>query len=221
VVGTLSGMHPLERALARTVWWLVPALAVSLLLLAVPRADDPFGLFLGQLIAITGFAIALAVRLSPLAADPSGWFADSSWSPAAKRLAAASAIVAIVTGAVALLTLASSATLRLEPSLQFLQLLSAMDIAWTGAAIVVGSYLKWGRPAAWAGGLLLGVFCVYSIWRYLDVVGFTADGGWLVSGSDLLRYVIPFDVVAAVMAVGLLVAGAQSGRVIEQAKPQS
>jgi hypothetical protein len=129
--------------------------------------------------------------------------------------------VALTTGAVALLTLASSAALRLEPSLQFLQLLSALDIAWAGAAIALGSYLRWGTRAAWLGGIVLGGFCLFSIWRYLDIVGFTAPGGWQVSGSELMRYVIPSDILAGAAAVVILWVGAHTGLRTEQARLQS
>ncbi len=214
-------MHSLERAVIITVQWLVPALLASVLLLAVPEQEDPFALFIGQLSVIVVFGVALAVHMTRLVVTGE-WFSESGWSPARRRVAAASTLVALDTGAVALLTLASSAALRLEPSLQFLQLLSALDIAWAGAAIVFGSYLRWGtRTAGWIGGVILGVFCVFSIWRYLDIVGFTADGGWQVSGSDLMRHVIPFDMLAAVVAVGVLWIGAHTGLRTEQARLQS
>lgn len=214
-------MHPLERALIKTTWWLVPALLVSLPLLAIPGTRNPFGLFVVQLSLIVLFGVALAVQLSP-EPEAEQWFAGTGWPEGRRRLAAASALVALVTGAVALVTLATSAALRLEPSLQFLQLLSTMDIAWTGAAIVIGSYLRWRtRRAAWIGGLMLGVFCVFSIWSYLNAVGFTADGGWEVSGSALMRHVIPFDIAAAVMAVAVLWVGTHTGLRTEQARLQS
>lgn len=212
-------MHPLERALVVTVRWLVPGLVASVLLLAVPRPDDPLVTSMAHLSVVVLFGIVLAVHLAGLV-DLDGWF--PRWRLARRRLAAAATLVALDTGAVALLTLASSAALRYQPSLQFLQLLSALDIAWAGAAISIGAYLKWGtRTAAWIGGLILGVFCLFSIWRYLDVVGFAADGGWQVSGSDLMTYVIPFDMVAAVVAVVMLWKGAHTGLRTEQARLQS
>ena len=70
-------------------------------------------------------------------------------------------------------------------------------------------------------GIALGAFCIYSVWQYLDVVGFTPAGGWLVSGSDLMRYVIPFDMVAAIVAVIVLWRGAHAGLRTEQATLQS
>jgi hypothetical protein len=213
-------MHPLEGALIFTVRWLVTALVVTPALLAVPEPDDPFVLFIAHLSALVLYGVALAVALTRYLSGE--WFAGTGWAPGRRLLAGAAALVALDTGAVVLLTLASSAALRFQPSLQFLQVLSTLDIAWAGAAIASGAYLIWkSRWAAWIGGILLVVFCVFSIWRYLDIVGFTATGGWNVSGADLMQYVIPFDMAAALVAVVLLWRGAQAGAPTEQAKPQS
>ena len=213
-------MHPLEGALIRTVRWLVPALALTPLLLAVPQPGDPFGLVMVHLSVLVLFGLGLTVTLTRYLTT--GWFPGTAWQPRQRLLASAAALVALDTGAVALLTLASSAALRYDPSLQFLQLLSALDIAWAGAAIATGSFLIWGsRRAAWIGGVALGVFCVFSIWRYLDIVGFTESGGWKVSGPNLMQYVIPFDMAAAVVAVVLLWRGSQAGLRTEQARVQS
>jgi len=124
-----------------------------------------------------------------------------------ERWLTAAAVVALVTGAVALVTLATSAALGLEPSLQFLQLLSALDIAWAVAALYFG--VRWRYSSGWALTLasVLGVLCVYSIWNYLTIFGFTDDGGWLVDRQGLLKYVIPGDVVAAIVALAAVTWG--------------
>ena len=116
-------------------------------------------------------------------------------------------LVVIITGTVGLVTLASSAALRLQPSLQFLQLLSALDIAWAAGAVVVGGYRLWSPPVARIAGLVVGVACVISIWNYLRLVGFTADGGWLLDGGQLLRLVIPFDMIVGAAAGAVLFLG--------------
>ena len=131
------------------------------------------------------------------------------WPENRKRLAGGIALVVIVTGVVGLVTLASSAALRLQPSLQFLQLLSALDIAWAAGAVLIGGYRLWSRRTARVAGLTVGVSCVLSIWNYLRVVGFTADGGWLLDGGQLMRLVLPFDMLAAAIASGVLFAGAR------------
>jgi hypothetical protein len=130
-------------------------------------------------------------------------------------------IIALATGVVALVTLASSAALGYQPSLQFLQLLSALDIAWATAGLMLGVRLLAGDRGALAAGLVLAVICIWSIWRYLDVVGFAGNGGWLVSGPDLWRYVLPYDMAAAVMAIGALVIGLRTTQPTEQRNPQS
>ena len=120
----------------------------------------------------------------------------------------------IVTGVIGLVTLATSGSLRFQPSLQFLQLLSALDIAWAGAAIVFGVWRRWGRTAAIWGGVALGVACVASIWNYLRIVGLGGDGGWAVDGGELMRLVIPSDVMAATVAIVLLWVGMRDDRTV-------
>ncbi len=129
--------------------------------------------------------------------------------------------MALTTGVVALVTLASSAALGYDPSLQFLQLLSALDIAWAVAALVLGARLLAGERWASLAGLVLSGVCVWSIWRYLEVVGFSAEGGWIVSGPDLWRYVLPFDIAAAILAAGALIAGLRATQPTAQRSAQS
>jgi hypothetical protein len=61
------------------------------------------------------------------------WFGWCSWSRFRRRLATTIGVIVIITGVTGLVTLASSAAMQYEPSLQFLQLLSALDIAWVVA----------------------------------------------------------------------------------------
>lgn len=193
----------------RALPWLGAGLAASLpLLLATPRREAFLLVATVHLSALVVFGLAMAFDLAPLA-DEEGWFQGSPWPALGKRVAAGASVVALVTGVVALVTLASSAALRLAPSLQFLQLLSSLDIAWAGAALIVGVRRMLGRPAALVGGTVLGVVCVWAIWRYLAEVGFTPQGGWIVSGPALWRYVLPYDVGAALVAAAVLVAGAR------------
>jgi hypothetical protein len=201
--------HPLERALAvATRWTLFGALA-SLALLSVPAsftADHRLTVVVVHLSVLVGSATALSWRLTDMV--------DEGFFPGMRRrwLASAVSIVALVVGYAALVTLASSAALRYDPSLQFLQLLSALDVAWSAAAFGLGvRVLARSDRAARAAALALDVICVFSIWNYLRVVGFDADGGWIVDRSELLTLVIPFDVAAAVMAIGALLA-ADRGR---------
>lgn len=199
---------PLETAVARAAPYLVVGLVAAPLLLAVPLAWSRLFVTVAHLSIVVVFGLALTMRLSPLV--ESDWFRDLSWSAASLRLAGSIALVVIVTGVVALVTLASSAALRLQPSLQFLQMLSALDIAWAAGAVVVGGRRLWSGRSAAIAGIAVGVVCVLSIWNYLRIVGFTEDGGWLLDGGELMRLVIPLDMAVAVVAGTVLYLGARS-----------
>lgn len=158
-----------------------------------------------HLSALVGFGLMVVADLSRLIDD--SWFA---WRGATGRLMSAGAsVVALTVGVVALVTLPTSAALRFDPSLQFLQLLSALDIAWAAGATLVGVGWMLTRGWGYAAGTIVGVVCVWSIWTYLNAVGFTSDGGWQVDGAALMRYVLPYDMAAAVVAVTTLTLGAR------------
>lgn len=196
----------MEAALTIAVRWLLPALAASGLLLAFPSPGGSLGWVMMHLAAVVVFGLFLTMAL--------GGYLTAKWFPdlgsLARRLAVAATLVLFATGTVALVTLASSAALRLEPSLQFLQLLSALDIAWAAGATALGLGLVAGRTAGWLGGSAVVAICLWSVWRYLDVVGFTPDGGWLVDGGAMWIYILPYDMMAAVIAIGSLIAGART-----------
>jgi hypothetical protein len=213
-------MPPIERALLRTIPWLVGGLAASLPLLLVSPGDEPMGWFISQLVVLVAFSFGLTSVLLPMGDE--GWFIEARWSEGWRAIASGAGLVALVTGTTALVTLASSAALGFDPSLQFLQLLSALDIAWAGAALMIGVYRAATRGWSLMSGAVLGIVCVWSIWNYLSNVGFGPGGSWIASGSDLIRYVIPFDVMAAVVAVVAFLLGVRSQlREIEQPSPQS
>ena len=205
--------------MVRSVGWLAVGLAPALPLLAVPSSDRLLLVATVHLSALVALGLATAWSLAPLADDT--WFAGTALSVEVRRLVSAAGVVALATGVVGLATLATSAALRLAPSLQFLQLLSALDIAWAGAAIVIGLRRWRGDAAAAAGGLALAVVCVWSIWRYLDRVGFAADGGWQVVGGQLMTLVIPYDMAAAAVAIAVLVIGTRRSQRTAQPSPQS
>lgn len=197
----------IEAALARAVVWTLLAASSSLLLLAVPEPQDD------RLLVVTTVHLAALVALGLAVAWDLTRLIDRTWfawlRPFAGALAAGASVVALTAGAVALVTMATSAALRLEPSLQYLQLLSALDIAFATTAIYIGVRWLRGNPLAAAAALVVAVVCVWSIWRYLSVVGFTADGGWLVDAAALFTYVLPYDMAAAAVAVATMVAGAR------------
>jgi hypothetical protein len=215
-----SEMVPIERALLRTVPWLLGALLLSVPLLLLGPPSDPLVIFIVQLGALVVFGLILANVLAPLGTQQ--WFVGMGWSPFVRLIAGGIGLVVLVTGTVGLVTLASSAALGFDPSTQFLQLISALDIAWVGAAVTIGVYRAWGRGWVVLAGGMIGVVCVWSIWAYLDHVGFGPNGEWIVSSPDLMRFVLPFDVIAALVAVGSFLFGARrAAQATEQPSPQS
>ena len=208
----------MERAVLATVPFLAIGLVVSVPLILVRWSPPPFAIVTVHLAALVLLGLVAALRLTPLGGDD--WFMGQSWSPFWRLAASGVSIVFLVTGMVGLVTLASSAALRYPPSLQFLQLLSALDIAWASAALLIGVYRAWRLPAAATAGTVLAIICVWSMWRYLDVVGFGQEGEWIVDSAALARYVLRFDVLAAVMTVGAFVYGTRR-QAMEQASPQS
>lgn len=178
-------------------------IVVSSVGLLIPT-DQLLLVFILQLSLLVGISIWLTFRLR--ACSSVMWFSVGPirW----QRWATAAALVSFVTGAIALITLASSGALRLAPSLQFLQLLSALDIAWAVSALFIGLRWKFGTRVAVAGATVLGVLCIYSIWNYLTIFGFGPDGAWLLNGAGLVKYVLPGDIAAAVLALSVLTWGA-------------
>ena len=215
-----SDSVPIERALLSTVPWLAGGLVTSMALLLVDVGGDPLGVFTVQLMALVGFGLALANLLVRFGTPE--WFGGVSWSAVVRLIAGGVGLVVLVTGTVGLVTLASSAALRYDPSTQFLQLISALDIAWVVAAVTIGAYRAWGRGWAVFGGVAVGLVCIWSIWNYLANVGFGPNGEWVVSAPDLMRYVLPYDTVAAVLAATVFLIGARrAAQTTEQPSPQS
>jgi len=211
---------PIERALLRVVPFLIVGLMVSLPLLVVTPGDTPRGWFIVELAVVVVIGHLMTISMLGIGDEP--WFAGARWSATVRSIASGVVLVVFITGTIGLITLAASAALRLHPSLQFLQLLSALDIAWAGAALTFGVYRAFSRGWAIAAGALLGAICVWSIWNYLANVGFGPSGSWIVSAGDLFRYVLPFDVMAAVAGVGMFLYGVRSQvHATEQPRPQS
>lgn len=202
-----TSVYPVEqilrKGLRRLLIW-APLLVIVAFVIGAPPSDE--GLYsytLAHLAILQIITFAFAIEIGPLA--------DLGWFESLRRpwLARVSAMVAAVVGFSALLTLASSAAARYDPSLQFLQLLSSLDIAWVVAGLYLGARALWGKRIAVVAGSLLLVACVVSIALYLDAVGFAADGGWLVDGAQMWRIVIPSDVMAAVITITTLLVAAR------------
>ncbi len=203
----MNGKQGLETAVINAFPWLLAGLVAGIPLLLVPASSDRRWDLLIHLSLLVFFSLALTWRVA--ATERMVWFADRGWSGRAQFLATLASLVVIVTGVTALVTLATSAALRFEPSLQFLQLLSALDIAWVVSGTTLAVRALWGRGPAVAAGIAMSIVCVLSIALYLAAVGLDAKGGWLVDGGEMLRLVLPFDVVAALMTVSLLLLAAR------------
>jgi hypothetical protein len=200
----------MERAVLAAVPFLLVGLALSLPLLLMP-GPVTITMVIVHLAGLVVLGLVAAWRLAPLAGGD--WFLGSGWSSFWRLAASGVAVVFLVTGMVGLVTLASSAALRFPPSMQFLQLLSALDIAWAGTALIVGTWRLWGGRAAIVAAVVLG---------FLDAVGIGPSGEWIVDAAALNRHVLPFDVIAAVAAVVMFVLGTRrAAQAMEQASPQS
>lgn len=203
----VSSPAPIELALTRGLFWALGGAAGALLLIAIPAPGRD------QLLTVTTVHLGVLVSIGLVVVWDLGRHLDDGWfrwlGSTGRKLAAGASVVALTVGVVALIALATSAALRLDPSLQFLQLLSALDIAWAAGATFIGTRWLLGRRAGWAAGALVAVVCVWSIWNYQRIVGFTPVGGWQVDGGALFRYVLPYDIAAALVAVSALMAGAR------------
>ena len=199
----------LEDAVLIAFPWLVGGLAASLPLLLLPPLADRRWEAMIHLSLLVLFLFALTWRLGSSGDRP--WFYGREWSEDRRRLATAIALIVIVTGVTALVTIASSAALQYQPSLQFLQLLSALDIAWVVAGTTLAGRALWGNVPAFAAGLMMSIICVLSIGLYLADVGLSADQSWVVDGSKMVTLVLPFDVAAAVITIGLTVIASRRG----------
>ena len=180
--------HPVELILAtglkRLLMWGIP-LSLAMFLIPAPGPDDGLLFYsLAHLIVLQIATFGFAVEMTSLTDEP--WFTHTkrAW------LASVASLVAAVVGFSALLTLATSAAARYDVSLQFLQLLSSLDIAWVVAALYVGARKLWGKGLGLLLGSVILAACVGSIALYLQTVGFTESGGWLIDGDALFRIVI-------------------------------
>ena len=115
----MTSQNPLEGAALVALPWLIAGLVSAAPLLLVPASADRRLDLLVHLSALVAFSLGLTWRL--VGPNPAAWFASRPWSPIRRHLAALVSLVVIVTGVTALVTLATSAALRYEASLQFLQ----------------------------------------------------------------------------------------------------
>ncbi len=214
-----SSPHPVEvilaKGLRRLLTWAIPLSLLALLFRAPAPGGGLWAYSLAHLTVVQLATFGFVAEMGELAERP--WFQHMkrSW------LASVSSLIAAAVGFSALLTLATSAAARYDVSLQFLQLLSSLDIAWVVAALYLGARRLSRRRVASIAGLMLLAACVLSIAIYLSVVGFADDGGWLVDGGELMRIVLPSDLVAAVISLTVLLRAARLPHPMEQERLQS
>lgn len=200
----------------RLLQWGAPLSLIALVRPAPPAGNGLFGYLLAHLVVIQVATLALVIEMAPESDRP--WFGHNR----RPSLATAASLVAVAVGFSALLALATSAAARYDVSLQFLQLLSSLDIAWVVGALYLGVRLLRGRALATVAGSFLLAACVASIGVYLREVGFGPGGSWLVDGEAMLRIVISADVAAAVLSTGALLWGVRRlDQPTAQPRPQS
>ncbi|REK10999.1 MAG: hypothetical protein DWQ40_12525 [Actinobacteria bacterium] len=210
--------HPLETALALSLKALLlfglPLSALFLILRSPQGSDELFVYSLTHLLVLQVITYLLVRQLAKLLDDT--WFVGTKhpW------LASSASLIALATGFAALLTIATAAAARYDVSMQYLQLLSSLDIAWVVSTLYIGARSLWGQLWGDVAAVALILACVASIAVYLAVVGFGPGGEWVVDGRSMLTIVLPSDVMAAVISVTtLLVASSRQPSV--HLKPQS
>ena len=188
------------------------AAAASIPILFLPQPQDPLLTVTVHLSLLVIFAVGLTFHIAPTGDE--SWFAGVEMGDNARRALTWVSVVVMVVGATGLVTLATSAAFRYDPSLQFLQMLSSLDIAWAAAALTLGLRARFGVRSAVGGAIALGIVCVWAIWRYLATVGFTAAGGWLLDAAELNRLVLPYDMAAAAVAITFFSMGVRRSRTV-------
>lgn len=208
----------LESSALLTFPWLPGGLVVSLPLLLLTQANDRRWEAMIHLSLLVLFLFALSWRLGRSGDHP--WFADRGWSESRRRLVTNVALIIILTGVAVVVTLASSAAMRYQPSLQFPQLLSALESLGLSPEPHLPC-VPYGETVPPSQRPMMSIIYVLSIGLYLAAVGLFADQGRLVDGEQILRLVLPFDVAAAAITIGLTVSPVGCAQETEQASAQS
>jgi hypothetical protein len=200
---------PAEVTLFRSLPWLAAGLAAALVvrilrgrLVSAPRIT----IFTVHLSAMLALVLTAALALVPLTS--SKWFQNSGLPEVGRLMASGASLTILLAAGIAAVSIASSAALGYRPSLSYLQLLASADAGMATAGTSVGLAWAFGPAVATLGGASVAAVCVWSIWRYLDVVGFEANGGWKVDKQALWRYVYPYDVAALMLVASAIVIGA-------------
>ena len=193
-------MSSTETFLARTLLWTSVGAAAGFPGLVLPAPVDPRLTVVIHLVVLGVFVIGLAFHLAPLSDEP--WFSGRDLGVVGRRAVTWMTTVAAVTASAAAAAAAPAASLRYDPSMQYLVVLAADAVALPVAVAILGARRRFGTgPAVVAAGVLGGAV-VWSLWRYLDLVGVGGDGSWVVDGARFGSLVLP--VLAGSLGVGLL-----------------
>lgn len=206
-------MNPAEQAALRAGIWASAGVAAAVPLLVVPQpGTDPRLPAIVHLGLLGAFAIGLAVHLTPVADRP--WLTGTTIGEAARWAAAGLVVVAMVAAAASGVAVATAASLRFDPSLQYLQVLAALHLSITASFVVLGARRRFGGAIAGVAAAATVAAGLWTEWRYLGAVGFTPAGGWVVDGSEMRVIVLPFLAGSAAAAAAAVAAGAGSRRTV-------
>ncbi len=214
---TVERLGPAERAAVRVMLWATTGAAAAVPVLVLPAPEDPLLPATVHLSAVVLFSVALSFHLAGLVEEE--WFTETGLSATARRALGGLWIVVLVAGAAGVVTSATAAAYRFDASLQYLQVLAALHAAWVEAAVVIGLQRRFGSRVAVAGALATAGVWVWSVWRYLDAVGFTSSGGWAVDGGEIARLVVPFGAGVGAVAVTLFAVGVRVDASSEGSSP--
>lgn len=194
-----------EQVLTRSLMWSTAGAACAVPILVLPQPDDPLLTMTVHLSLLVLFGIALVFHLAPLVEEP--WFDGLGLGTGGRT-----ALTWMVAGAQAILacglaTIATAAAFRYAPSVQFLVLLAVLGVVASITIAALGARRRFGPTVAGWTAVAIGAVGVWPIWRYGATVGFTPDGGWLVDGGEVLRVIVPVDLIRWAVALTLFTMG--------------
>ncbi len=201
--------HPLEVSLGSALQFLIGfGVALAAAGLFYPPPSGGGGLlayFLAHLAMTMLAALWFVARAARHLDDP--------WFPHSRRrwLASALSLLVLAAGLGAILGTVTAGFARYAPSLQHLLTLSALVIAGIVSALYLGGRRHWGTFPALIIGLAAILSGVGALAAYLNRVGFTPDGGWVLDGDALRQLVAPTTAVATLVAWVILWTASRRG----------
>jgi len=200
-------VNPAETLLVRTIVWTATGAAAGFPALVIPQPEDPRATVVIHLGLLAAFLLALTFHLAEVA--DRAWFTETRLGPVGRRAAAWVVAAFAVTACGATVAAATSVGVRYDASMQYLVVLGADAIALPSSLAILGARRRFGGGAAAAIGVVIAAAVVWSLWRYLDLVGVGPGDGWLVDGSRFGTIVLPVIAGAVVVGLVLFSAGAR------------